>query len=134
MKPKVVFDTNIYISAILFGGAPRLCLDLARKGSIKLCTSKALLLELATKLTQKFGWSNEETVEVLLGITKFAKIVSPTETIDVIKVDPSDNRVLETAVAGKADIIVTGDKRHLLPIKSFKGISIVTAAQFLKEK
>ena len=72
-KLKVVFDTNIFISAIIFGGNPRQCLELSRKKKIQLQTSRAILLELAEKLREKFVWPEEEIqsvkTEVLEGFT-----------------------------------------------------------------
>lgn len=130
-KPRVVFDTNIYISAILFGGNPRICLELAREGEIQLVTSRAILLELTTNLREKFNWREEDIAEVIEGIGKFAKVVEPVKRINLIKAAPEDNRILECADEGKADYLISGDKKHILPLKSFKGKKIVTAKQFL---
>lgn len=130
--PKIVFDTNIFISAIIFGGNPRVCLEMARNGEIELFTSRALLLELARKLAEKFGWSSEDVREVIVGISKFAQIASTKRKVNLIKKDPKDNRVLEVAAEAKADFIISGDKQHILPIGSFRGIKIVSAADFIK--
>jgi predicted nucleic acid-binding protein len=54
------------------------------------------------------------------------------ETLDVIKADPSDNRILECAVAAKSEFIVSGDGRHLLPLRSYKGISILKVSEFVQ--
>ena len=132
-KPKIVFDTNIYISAIIFGGNPQTCLDLARKGEIELFTSRAILLELAGKLREKFNWSQLEVEDVLVGISRFAKIITPKVKVSVIKEDPSDNRILEAAKEIKAHFIISGDKRHILPLKGFEDTKIVSAADFLKQ-
>lgn len=132
MLPKVVFDTNIYISAIIFGGNPRACLELARGDEIELFTSKSLLLELARKLRSKFKYSEEEIKEIIVGISKFVEIVQPEIKINLIKKDPSDNKVLEVAREAKADFIISGDKRHILPLKKFEETRIVSAADFLK--
>ena len=130
LKLKVVFDTNIYISAIIFGGNPRQCLELARKGEIELFTSRAILLELANKLRVKFLWSDSEIREVIEGIGQFAGLVSPKQRLDLIKDEP-DNRILECALEAKADYIVSGDKKDLLSINKFKSIKIISAKQFL---
>lgn len=131
--PKVVFDTNIYISGIIFGGNPRTCLEMARSGEVKLYTSKSLLLELAKKLKGKFDWTDEGVKEVIVGISKFAEIVEPKDEVDLIKKDLSDNRVLEVAKEVKGDFIISGDKKHLLPLKKFEGIKIISAADFIKQ-
>lgn len=133
MKPKlrVVFDTNIYLSAILFGGNPRQCLNLARTDQINLFISKYILLEIARNLQTKFLWSGIEVREVLEGILVFANLVYPKENIDIIKQEPKDNRILECALEVEADFIVSGDKKHLLSLGKFNKISIVSAKDFL---
>ncbi len=130
-KLKVVFDTNIYISAILFGGNPRTILELARTREIELITSKVILLELAEKLREKFEWENSEISNVIEGISKFIKIVEPKEQIDLISQDPRDNRILEAALGGKVDYIISGDKKHILSLKKFEEIEIISAQEFL---
>jgi len=132
-KLKVVFDTNIYISAIIFSGPPEICLEAAREGEIGLYTSKTILLELANKLRSKFGYTEEEIEDILIGLSKFVRLVEPKVKINRIKEDPSDNMILEAAVEAKADFIVSGDKRHILPLKEFAGIKIISAATFLKQ-
>src|SRR3990172_3499599 len=106
---KVVFDTNIYISAIIFGGNPRTCLDLARNSEIELFTSRTIILELANKFRKKFNWSQVEVEEVLVGISKFAKVVTPKVKVFAIKEDHSDNSILEVAKEAKAQFIISGD-------------------------
>lgn len=130
-NPLVVFDTNIYISAIIFGGNPRQCLELARGGEIKLIVSKAILLELAEKLRDKFNWPEEDIAEVIYGISVFIKVVIPKKKIKIIKVDPTDNMFLEAALEAKVDYIISGDKKHLLSLKKFQGVPIISAKQFL---
>ena len=130
-KPSVVFDTNIYISAIIFGGNPRQCLELARSGEIKLIVSKAILLELVEKFRDKFNWPEEDITEVIYGISLFAKIVTPSKKVKIIKADPTDNMFLEAALEANVDYIVSGDKKHLLSLKRFEDIPIISAKEFL---
>lgn len=130
-KPSVVFDTNIYISAIIFGGNPRQCLELARSCEIELIISKAILLELAEKLRDKFNWPEEDIAEVILGISLFTQIVTPNKKVHSVKADPPDNRILEAALEAKVNYIVSGDKKHLLSLKKFEKIPIISAKQFL---
>lgn len=134
MKPRrrVVFDTNIYLSAILFGGNPRTCLELARGREIKLFASKPILLELAQNLQNKFSWDREEIEEVIEGLVNFVDIILPKVQVALIKAEPKDNRILECALEVKADYIVSGDKKHLLSLQNFKDISLVSAKQFLE--
>lgn len=129
-SPRVVLDTNIYISAIIFGGNPGQILEIARTGEIDLVTSREILLELALKLRDKFLWKENEIEEVIEGIGIFAKIVFPKHKISLIRNDP-DNRILECAIEAKVDYIVSGDKKHLLALGKFKGIPIISAKAFL---
>lgn len=131
MKPKVVFDTNIYISSIIFGGNPRTCLEAAREKQIELFTSNAILLEISEKLKNKFKWADQEVAEVVEGISKFAKVVAPSQKLFIIKTDPTDNKILECAKEVNANFIISGDKKHILPIKKFENIKIVSARDFL---
>src|SRR3989304_552074 len=126
-KLKVVFDTNIYISAILFGGNPRQILELARKKEIKLFVSKSILLEIALKLRVKFDWEEYEIQEVIKGMSNFAKVVPPKKKIKLIKDDKDDNAILECALEGEVEMIITGDKKHILPLGKFKDIFILSA-------
>jgi putative PIN family toxin of toxin-antitoxin system len=130
-KTSVVLDTNIYISAIIFGGNPRTCLELARNKEIKLYTSKKILVELATKLRLKFHWKKEDIHNVIEGILVFANLVTPRQTISIIKNDPKDNIILECALEAKTDYIISGDKKHLLTLNAFRNIPIITTKTFL---
>lgn len=130
-KPKVVFDTNIFVSGIIFGGNPRALLELARDRQIELFTSKPLLFELSQKLKAKFRWRDLEIQDVIEGIKKYVTVVEPKEKVIVIKSDPSDNKVLECALEAETDFIVSGDKKHLLSLKSFQKTPIISAKDFL---
>lgn len=133
MDHKVVFDTNIYISAFIFGGKPKDCLLLAQQGKIRLYTSQPLLLELSKTLHRKFRWQEYKITETLQGITIFAEIMPVYETINAITADPTDNHVLALARTARATHIISGDKKHLLSLKKFENIPIISAADFLSE-
>ena len=130
-KLKVVFDTNIFVSAILFGGNPRQCLELARASQFELFSSKAIILELSIKLQEKFAWRKDEVKEIIEGIAVFTKIVVPKRRVNVIKEASKDNRILECALEAKADFIVSGDKKHLLSLGKFQDSSIISPKAFL---
>jgi putative PIN family toxin of toxin-antitoxin system len=127
---RVVFDTNVYISALMFGGLPGSLLDLAFLQSFILVISPALMDELDEKLRLKFEVSAEDAAIVRAKLESNAEIVMPDVVLDVIEDDPDDNRVLECAVKGSANYIVTGD-RHLLKLGAYEAIPIVTVRQFL---
>jgi len=126
---KVVIDTNVIISALNFGGNPKAVLELARKRHIRNTTSPFIINEIDRVLTRKFGWQMEVMREVINDIQGFSYVVNPPETIAVIK-NLSDNRILECAVAGGADYLISGD-HHLTDLKTFGTINIVTPTEFL---
>lgn len=130
--PKVVFDTNIFISAIIFGGNPRRCLELARSGDIELFVSNSILLELAEKLYIKFGWNQNDVESVIVGISKFSTVVAPRYKVARIKLDEDDNRILEVAKEITADYLISGDKKHILSLKKFEKTIIMSATDFLR--
>jgi putative PIN family toxin of toxin-antitoxin system len=128
---RVVLDTNVYISALMFDGLPGSLLDLAVLRAFTLIISPALLDELDEKLRAKFGLSPEDADFLRARLQNVAQVVEPRETLSVIAEDPDDNRVLECAVKGEAEVIVSGD-RHLLKLATYQGIAIVTMRQFLE--
>jgi len=125
-----LFDTNIFISAFIFGGLPRKLLEIARAGLIKLTTSPVLLDELERKLRRKFNWDEPILAETRNDLEQLCDITSTTQSITHIQADPDDDRVLEAAIAGRADYIVSGDK-HLLKLGEYEGIRILTVRQFI---
>lgn len=127
---RVVFDTNILISAFLFSGNPEKLFDLARSRTLCLLTSPAILAEFASCLQTKFGWEDEDITDAVRTIGYSAELVKPVGEIDVLS-NGADNRILECAIEGKADYIVSGD-RHLIELKKFKDISILRPAEMLK--
>ncbi len=131
--PSATADTNVYISGLRFGGVPERFLDQAASGDFRLDISDAILNETLGVLRDKFQWNAEALREAEQDIRSYTHHVTPTETLDVIKGDPSDNRILECAAAANSDYIVTGDTRHLLPLEHYDGIPIVKVAEFLKQ-
>ena len=128
---RVVADTNVFISALMFGGLPGRFLDLALSRRFILVTPKALLDELDEKLRGKFAVSEGDALAIRAKLEGNASIVAPDFELNAVADDPDDNRVLECAVADKADYIVSGD-RHLLRIESCEEIAILTVRQFLE--
>jgi putative PIN family toxin of toxin-antitoxin system len=130
---KVVLDTNVLISAILFGGKPRQILEKAIRGEIRLCLSEPILEELKGVLQRsKFDYSPEMIQFILMELTGIADFVNPSETINVVLEDPEDNRILECAVEAKANYIITGDF-HLLKLRWYRNIEIVNSVAFLEK-
>lgn len=127
---RVVFDTNVYISAFTSPGSKgEEAYFLAVRGRVELFTSVSILTELAGKLKDKFYWDDEKIQAVLKHISKVSTVIKPAMKISLLRDEP-DNRILECARAAKAALIVTGD-RHLLALKEFEGIGISRTAGFL---
>jgi uncharacterized protein len=127
---KVVFDTNIFISAFAIpGGRAEEAYRHALRGSFDLCTSVAILTETAQKLREKFGWEESQIVRMLKAMSRIARVVKIKPHLVVLRDEP-DNRVLECAVEAEADVIVTGDN-HLLALRTFQNVSIMRLADFL---
>ena len=124
-------DTNVYISALQYGGRPQEFLARAEAGDFRLDISDAILHETLRVLREKFGWPEDDLRSAEATLAAFTRRVTPTQTLDIIQVDPPDNRILECAAAAKSDYIVTGDKRHILPLGTYAGIPIVKVADFL---
>ncbi|MCD6574935.1 putative toxin-antitoxin system toxin component, PIN family [Candidatus Aerophobetes bacterium] len=131
-RPKVVIDTNVFVSGLTFKGKPRRVLDLIWKGEIEVCVSSFILKELKETLEKDFAWEGERIEETIERIKRETLQVQPKTKISVIKEKESDNRILECGVEGKAQYIISGDKRHLLPLKEYQGIKIISPAQFLR--
>ncbi|MGH7429950.1 MAG: putative toxin-antitoxin system toxin component, PIN family [Candidatus Methylomirabilaceae bacterium] len=126
---RAVLDTNVFISA-LFGGTPEDVYRAALRGQFVLITSPAILTELAQKLREKFGLPEADITAYVKQIARRSKVVRPGIRLSVVT-DAADNRVLECAVAGEADVIVSGD-RHLLRLKEYSGIPVVRPVDFLR--
>jgi uncharacterized protein len=130
---KVVFDTNVLVSAILFGGPPRECLELVIEGEIELYISKGIISEFEGVLRRdKFGVAEENLRYIISSIDLIAKFVSPKSKLNIIKKDPEDNKFIECALESEADFIISGDS-HLLELSEFQKIKILKPADFLKQ-
>lgn len=121
---RAVLDTNVVISAVLFGGVSRNLLVRAIRGEIDLVTSPALLDELEDVLGEEFDFSRDAARATRSEIESLSDVVEPVDLPRVCR-DPDDDQVLAAAVAGAADLIVTGDE-DLLTLGSHQGIEIVT--------
>jgi len=128
---KVVFDTNVYISAILTSGTPRKILNLEREGKFNLFISEPVLLEVERVLRLKVKLDSFKISIILDSIRDISIFVSPSFTLSVVERDKSDDRILECALEAKADYIISGDS-HLLSLKEYQGIKILSPAEFLK--
>jgi putative PIN family toxin of toxin-antitoxin system len=130
---RIVVDTNVIISALVFGGLPREVLDGAAIGVYSLYFSPPIQAEVKRILKEKFGWSAQEVQVRTAVLWKIGVQVHPKVPLDAVPDDPDDNRVLECALAAGAHAIVSGD-RQLLRLGSFESIPIQTARHFLESR
>ena len=128
----VTLDTNIYVSALEFGGTPLRLLRMAVDHSIEITICQPIIDETRRVLQDKFGWSEERLDEAEEWIRSFTRLVASGGQIDVIKEDPSDNRILECAEASGSAYIVSGD-RDLLRVGRYGNARIVKVAEMLEE-
>jgi putative PIN family toxin of toxin-antitoxin system len=129
---RVVFDTNIYISALAIpGGNAEDAYVEAISGTFELFTSVAILTETAGVLQTKFDWAEDKVREAIQDISRTATVLRPRPTLHILRDDP-DNRILECAVAAQAEFVVSGD-RHLLALKHYGDTAIISLADFLTE-
>ena len=127
---RVVIDTNVFISAIL-GGRLGIIVDEWKARKFTIIVSEAIAREYLDVLNRpKFSISRREIVETTDYLLKTVEFVTPLESVNAVEADPTDNKFLETALQGKADYIVSGDA-HLLDLKTFRDIPIISAHDFI---
>lgn len=129
---KICLDTNVFVSAAIFGGKCDDIIELVLQKKAENVISFHIISEIAKVLDRKLKRTEREIKEVLAPIVSISTVIKPTNKLKILPYDP-DNRILECAIAGKVDFLVTGDKKHLLKLGEYEGIKIVSPAQFLKE-
>jgi putative PIN family toxin of toxin-antitoxin system len=128
---RVVFDTNVFVSALVFpGGNGEAAVQRVIDGRDQLLVSRAIVGELLEVLARKFARDREELARVAVFVDAIAEVVDPRCAIDALA-DDADNRILECAVEGRADRIVTGD-RAMLALGSYEGIGLVSLSGYLE--
>lgn len=123
-------DSNIYISALQFGGIPLEFLNAARSGAFRLAISEAIIAEVRGVLFKKFHWSEDMLDEAISGLRDFTQLTTSIQTVRVIKDDPDDDRVIECAIASDSHFIVSGDK-HLLRLSHYQNVRVLKVSEFL---
>ncbi len=121
---RIVFDSNVYIFALLFKGVPGKILEMAHKNKIILIVSDEIIAETVKILEEKFKWPQHNVDKFKRRLSDISENIQPRVKLDIIKERESDNRILECAVSGDANLIVSGDK-HLLKLKKHENIPIV---------
>ncbi|MER2603027.1 MAG: putative toxin-antitoxin system toxin component, PIN family [Candidatus Competibacter phosphatis] len=135
---RIVLDTNVVLSALLWRGTPHhLLATIGQRPSIQLYSSTALLEELADVLTRpsatkRLALIGRSAREVLADYVEAIELVEPASVPRVVVGDVDDDQVIAAAVAARADLIVSGDRKHLLPLGSHQGIDIIDAAEAVR--
>lgn len=129
---RVVFDTNVLISATLWDNSVshKLLIKLIEKDT-EIFTTTEILEEYEKAVLRDFKYSKEKVEEIISKLLNFLKITKPEIKIVIIKEDPEDNKIIECAIASNSEFILSYDN-HLLKLKEFRGIKIITPEELLK--
>lgn len=130
MPERVVFDTNIWISGLLWRGKPYQCLLLARAKAVQHVHCAEMMAELSEKLREAFGFSENHIQAVLYDVRRISERVDIAGDVHVVGDDPDDDKFIECALVAGATAVVSGD-HHLLELGSYEGIAMLSAAEFL---
>jgi uncharacterized protein len=130
---RVVFDTNVVVSATFWQGAPFRCLAAWAEGRCEAIISPQILAEYHETMEELRGdYPDITPVEWVAALGDAAELVFPTHRASAATADPDDEKILEAALAGEADCILSGDKKHLLTLGQYEGIPILNPADFLR--
>jgi putative PIN family toxin of toxin-antitoxin system len=124
----VVVDTNVYISALAFGGVPQRALELISSNGLPLYISPSIMDEVSGTLAAKFDWTKAELELFLPPLWDRCIIIKPTLRLEICS-DPDDNHVLECAVAAEAEFLITGNAKHFP--KAYKATKVINPRQLL---
>jgi putative PIN family toxin of toxin-antitoxin system len=127
---RIVLDSNILISAFLWRGNERKLLTRCKSGKCTSVTSEQILSETEMVLRKKFHVPDDKNHAFIQSLILLSDLVFITNSLNVIEDDPKDNMVLETAILGKAEFVISGDK-HLLKVKQYGSVRIIQSSEFL---
>ena len=130
MAERVVFDTNIWISGLLWRGKAYQCLLLARARVVEHVHCSEMIAELSRKLRGTFGFSENHIRAVLYDLRRISQAVAITGDLHVVHDDPDDDKFIECAIVAGAEVIVSGD-HHLLDLGQAEGVRVLSPAEFL---
>ena len=130
-KTIIVFDTNIFISAVFWEGKPYIVVKKAINQEIIVFISNYIIEEIRKVLVRDFNLEKQEIDDIVNAVLYFTHLIEPKESLQVIKDDPKDDKILDCALSCNADFIVSQDN-HLLNLKSFRNIKIAPPEEFLK--
>lgn len=130
-KPRIVLDSNIIISAVMFSGYPAEVLSLVFAELIEGVISEKISEEVIGVLSEKFFLSQDRLDKIEKILRRDFLYVLPTKRFNIVR-DPDDNKIIETAIEGECEYIITGDK-DLLVLKKYERVKIITAREFLSK-
>ncbi|NCP16866.1 putative toxin-antitoxin system toxin component, PIN family [bacterium] len=130
MAERVVFDTNVMISGLMWRGKPYHCLLLARSRITQSVYCNPMLAELTEKLRRKFKYSENSIHAVVADLRRYAERVEIASELKIVRADPDDDKFIECAVTGQASFIVSSD-HHLLDLGEYQNIKILSPENFL---
>ena len=133
MQLIVVYDTNVLISGMIWGGVPYDCIKLAKSDKVVGITCSEILDEFEEKLATKLNVPPLQISEIVTNLLSFLRTVRIPNQLRGVTTDPDDDKIIECAVVAGATHIVTGDRKHLLPLQSYQDILIVRAADLLAQ-
>jgi putative PIN family toxin of toxin-antitoxin system len=135
-ETKIVLDTNVWISALIWGGNPAEIIETAKIRKISIFTTEEIIREinavlLYPKIKNTYDGTGLTHQDFIVAILKTAKIVNPKENLAVVQDHAADNKIIECAAQAKADYIISGDK-DLLNLIQYKNVKIISSSEFLK--
>jgi putative PIN family toxin of toxin-antitoxin system len=135
VTPRVLCDTNVLVSAFIAGGPPSRVVEAAIEGRVELVLADPVLDELERVLSTKLGFTAERVREIVVLLEELAseRTSAPTTPPEPITGDPDDDLILACAIDADAQIVVSGDRRHLLPVGEHRGVRIITPQALLAE-
>lgn len=128
---RIVVDTNVIVSALVFAGIPRRVFEMVESGHCAFYYSAEIENETRRALHDKFGWDEDSLNRYLRKLLSFGERVTPHRRVNAVMDDPDDNRILECGLAAGADVIVSGDG-HLLRLTVYERMAILTPREFLR--
>ena len=129
----ITFDTNVLLSATLWDGSvSQKALFYLIRTNATIYSSPAILREYQKVLKRDFQYTDEQITTILEKVLTFLTLINPKQKIDLIKTDPTDNKILECALESNSTYLLTYDKKHLLNLKKYKNTQILTPDEYLK--
>lgn len=135
MTQRALCDTNVLVSAFIAAGPPSRVIEASIDGRLELVLADPVIVELQRVLTVKLGFEPERLQEITALLTEIsvARVDAPPQAVEAITGDPDDDVVLACGVSAGVQIIVSGDRRHMLPVREHRGIRIVSPQALLAE-